>query len=174
MSDETKIITVTTSDKKSITLDSYVAKMSLVIKNMIEDIGEDNHEIMLPNVSSKILAILTNYCQHVSLHPRTDDEQYKMKRSAFNDYIPDWEKFFIENLDFNTLIETISAADYLDINNLIDIGCRCIANMIRGKTPNEICEIFGVKGGPESFSEKEKEDVYMEFPWTQPKVASDE
>jgi len=37
------------------------------------------------------------------------------------------------------------AANYLDIKGLLDVTCKTVANMIKGKTPDEIRRTFNIK-----------------------------
>jgi hypothetical protein len=46
------------------------------------------------------------------------------------------------NVDNGELFELILAANYLNIKNLLDITCQAVAEQIRGKTPQQIREIF--------------------------------
>ena len=46
---------LTTSDNEHFTVDRDVAERSLLIKQMIEDIGETDMPIPLPNVSSSVM-----------------------------------------------------------------------------------------------------------------------
>lgn len=59
------VITVMTSDNQTMKLDRDVAERSLLIKNLLEDMGEEaaNEPIPLPNVcvfSSLSVLVLTN------------------------------------------------------------------------------------------------------------------
>ncbi len=43
------------------------------------------------------------------------------------------------------------AANYLNIKELLDLTCQTVAQMIKGKTPEEIRKTFGIKVGLRSF-----------------------
>lgn len=49
------MVVLTTSDNEQFTVDRDVAERSVLIKQMIEDIGENDMPIPLPNVSSSVL-----------------------------------------------------------------------------------------------------------------------
>jgi S-phase kinase-associated protein 1 len=99
---------------------------------MIEDTGMD-HPIPLPNVSSKILAKVIEYCKyHVDNQKSTDD-----KPATPEDEIKAWDQDFVK-VDQATLFDLILAANYLNIKSLLDLTCQTVADMIKGKTPEEI------------------------------------
>lgn len=53
MTDVPKPIKLTTSDNQEMTVERKVAERSILIKNLLEDLGGDNDEaIPIPNVSS--------------------------------------------------------------------------------------------------------------------------
>jgi len=39
----------------------------------------------------------------------------------------------------------LQAANYLDIPSLLTIGCQAVANLIKGKNPEEIRKTFNIK-----------------------------
>ena len=47
-------------------------------------------------------------------------------------------------VDQGTLFELMQAANYLEIKGLLDVTCKTVANMIKGKTPEEIRETFNI------------------------------
>ncbi|KAK2971039.1 hypothetical protein RJ640_030953 [Escallonia rubra] len=54
------------------------------------------------------------------------------------------------------------AANYLDIKSLLDLTCQAVADMIKGKNPEEIRKTFNIKN---DFSKKEEEEIRRETPW---------
>jgi len=54
----------------------------------------------------------------------------------------------------------VQAANYLDIKGLLDVTCKTVANMIKGKTPEEIRKTFNIKN---DFTAAEEEQVSGSF-----------
>jgi S-phase kinase-associated protein 1 len=69
--------------------------------------------------------------------PPPPDEEMKAKSS---DDIDPWDQEFIL-VDQGTLFEIILAANYMDIQGLLDLGCKTVANMIKGKSVEEIRKV---------------------------------
>ncbi|CAL1266527.1 unnamed protein product [Larinioides sclopetarius] len=126
---------------------------------MLEDLGMDDDEqevVPLPNVNS---AILKKVIQWATYH---QDDDSKDKRT---DDISSWDADFLK-VDQGTLFELILAANYLDIKGLLDVTCKTVANMIKGKTPEEIRKTFNIKN---DFTPSEEEQVRKENEWCEEK-----
>jgi len=137
-----------------------VAHMSQTIKNMLEDLGGTAPEVPIPlhNVTTKVLNKVVEYCNYHVENPVKADEKREDKRT--DDIIP-WDKNFC-SVDQATLFELILAANYLDIKPLLDLTCKTVANMIKGKTPEEIRKTFNIKN---DFTPEEEEKVRKENEW---------
>lgn len=134
-----------------------VAKMSETVRNLIEDAGIGN-TIPLPNVTGKILGKVVEYCNHhVDDAPPADDKKDEKR----TDDISPWDADFCK-VDQATLFELILAANYMDIKPLLDLTCKTVANMIKGKTPEEIRATFNIKN---DFTPEEEEQVRKENEW---------
>ncbi|KAF9366658.1 MAG: Skp1 family, dimerization domain-containing protein [Benniella sp.] len=155
-------IVLTSSDGKSFKVDKEVAERSILIKNMIEDVGESDSPIPLPNVSSNVLQKVIDYCDHHRNDPIqvTDETDDPRKRS--ND-IEEWDLKFMQ-VDQEMLFEIILAANYLDIKPLLDVGCKTVANLIKGKTPEEIRKLFNIVN---DFTPEEEAQIKKENEWAE-------
>ncbi|KAL3723701.1 hypothetical protein ACJRO7_035812 [Eucalyptus globulus] len=146
-------ITLRSSDGESFDVEQSVAVESQTIKHMIEDGCADN-AIPLPNVNSKILAKVIEYCKmHVEsakAEDRVNDEELKT-----------WDVDFVK-VDQATLFDLILAANYLNIKSLLDLTCQTVADMIKGKTPEEIRKTFSIRN---DFTPEEEEEVRRENQW---------
>lgn len=139
-----------------------VAEMSLTVKNMIDDVGDGgvpDVPIPLPNVSAKILEKVIQYCDHHHKHPTPQSDDKKDEKRT--DDISAWDSEFCR-VDQATLFELILAANYLDIKPLLDLTCKTVANMIKGRTPEEIRKTFNIKN---DFTPEEEEQVRKENAW---------
>ena len=71
---------------------------------------------------------------------------------------------FIEfyNVDQATVFEILLAANYLDIKCLYKAGCKSVAKMIRGKSPEELRKQFNSEN---DFTTEEEEKIKQENQW---------
>ncbi|XP_028774488.1 SKP1-like protein 1A isoform X1 [Neltuma alba] len=146
-----KKITLKSSDGKPFEVDEAVALQSQTIKHMIEVDCADG-DIPLPNVTSKILAKVIEYCKkHV------DDANSEEKISE--DDLRAWDADFVR-VDQATLFDLILAANYLNIKSLLDLTCQEVADMIKGQTPEELRKTFNVNNTPD-----DEEEVRRENQW---------
>ncbi|KAG5050823.1 hypothetical protein AAZX31_02G043500 [Glycine max] len=149
----TKKITLKSSDGEAFEVEEAVAVESQTIKHMIEDNCADSG-IPLPNVTSKILAKVIEYCKkHVEAN--CADEK------PSEDELKAWDADFVK-VDQATLFDLILAANYLNIKSLLDLTCQTVADMIKGKTPEEIRKTFNIKN---DFTPEEEEEVRRENQW---------
>lgn len=138
-------------------VEKEVALQSETVKNMIEDDVTTEHGIPLPNVSSKILAKVIEYCKyHVDAKKTVGD-----KPQVFEEDIKVWDAEFVK-VDQATLFDLILAANYLNIKALLDLTCQTVADMIKGKTPEEVRTTFNIKN---DFTPEEEEEVRRENQW---------
>jgi S-phase kinase-associated protein 1 len=88
-------------------------------------------------------------------------DEYTRVRSS--DDIDEWDKKYME-VDQDMIFDIILAANYLDIRPLLDLGCKTIANMIKGKTTEQIRELFGIQN---DFTPEEEEQIRKECEWAE-------
>ena len=154
MADDDGPVTLMSSDGESFEIKKEVAIKSETIKNMIEDTGTDA-PIPLPNVPSKILNKVIEYATyHTEQDKKEGDKKDEDKDTTF-------DTEFVK-VDQATLFELILAANYLNIKSLLDLTCMTVANMIKGKTPEEIRKTFNIKN---DFTPEEEEEVRRENQW---------
>lgn len=124
------------------------------------DVGESDQAIPLPNVSANVLKKVLEWCEHHKKDPEPLAEDQDDSRRKTTE-ISDWDAKFIQ-VDQEMLFEIILAANYLDIKPLLsvpllawglsvytdmtsarsDVGCKTVANMIKGKQPEEIRKLY--------------------------------
>uniref|UniRef100_A0A915ARV4 Skp1-related protein n=1 Tax=Parascaris univalens TaxID=6257 RepID=A0A915ARV4_PARUN len=156
------------SDNEVFEVERGVIKLSTTINTMLQDLGMDNNDsgdaemndpIPLQNVNAAILKKVIQWCQYHKDDPTPpEDSDNKEKRT---DDIPSWDVEFLK-VDQGTLFELILAANYLDIKGLLDVTCKTVANMIKGKSPEEIRRTFNIKN---DFTPEEEEQIRKENAW---------
>nr|AAW32026.1 CG11942 [Drosophila melanogaster]AAW32028.1 CG11942 [Drosophila melanogaster]AAW32029.1 CG11942 [Drosophila melanogaster]AAW32030.1 CG11942 [Drosophila melanogaster] len=122
-----------------------VAMVSETIKTMLDHFAVQNDEnaiVPLHSVSTFTLGKILAWANH---HKDDDDqstegEELKPRRPYA---ITPWDAIFLM-VNSTTLLEIILAAKQLQIKGLLELTYNVVANMIRGKTPEEIRFIFNI------------------------------
>ena len=112
--------------------------------------------------------------------PATNDDDADSRKKTTD--IEEWDQKFMQ-VDQEMLFEIIlvsslrrvtyfprlmhrpsQAANYLDIKALLDVGCKTVANMIKGKSPEEIRKTFNIQN---DFTPEEEDQIRRENEWAE-------
>ncbi|KAF4452260.1 S-phase kinase-associated protein 1 [Fusarium austroafricanum] len=165
-STSTQKVWLASNDSATIEVDRVVAERSMLIKNMLEDIGDDGinqgNPIPIPNVNEAVLRKVIEWCDHHCNDPPQAQDDDSDARKKTTD-IEEWDQKFMQ-VDQEMLFEIILASNYLDIKPLLDVGCKTVANMIKGKSPEEIRKTFNITN---DFTPEEEEQIRRENEWAE-------
>ena len=121
---------------------------------------DDGQEIPLPNVKSKVLSKVIEFCGKHHDNPMKDIEK-PLKSADMHQVVDDWDANFVD-IEQDILFELILAANYMDIKSLLDLTCAKVASMIKGKTPEQIRETFNIIN---DFTPEEESQIREENKW---------
>ena len=68
-----------------------------------------------------------------------------MPSSNLNEVIDEWDVNFINSIELDGIFDLINAANYMDINSLLDLACAKIASLMKGKSAQEIRAMFNIE-----------------------------
>ncbi|XP_039039945.1 SKP1-like protein 1A, partial [Hibiscus syriacus] len=149
-SSTSKRIILESSDGEKFAVEEAVALQLETIKNMIED-DCSGEKIPIPNVTGNILSKVLEYCKmHVNGGNNSGDDQLET-----------WDAVFLR-VDLDTLYGLILAANFLNVKTLLDSICQKVADIIKGKSPEEIRTTFNIQN---DFTPEEEEEIRKENPW---------
>lgn len=164
MAAEESKLTLQSSDNETMEVEKSVAERSILIKNMCSDLGDEamTEAIPIPNVNAAVLKKVIEWCRHHKDDPPATNEDDSDSRKKTTD-IDEWDAKFMQ-VDQEMLFEIILAANYLDIKALLDVGCKTVANMIKGKSPEEIRKTFNIQN---DFTPEEEDQIRRENEWAE-------
>lgn len=159
MSDE-EMVTLVSSDNETFSVPKAVACMSMTIKNTVDE--TDGGSVPVPNVSGKVMGQVLKYCTyHTDKNKAKTGEGSSTDSTKTDEEVKAWDTEYMQ-VDQGALFELILAANYLNIEPLLDLACATVAGMIKGKTPEEIRTQFNIVN---DFTPEEEEEVRRENQW---------
>ena len=150
-------INLESSDKKVFPVDVEVAKKSITLRDLMENLGiedgdEDGEPIPLPKVDAANLERLLQWAEeHKDDPPAPTDDETKYR----TDNISDFDKEFF-NMDQAALLQLIHAANFMNMPDFLLVACRTVANLLKERDVKEIREYFNIEN---DFSAEEEERV---------------
>ena len=145
-------------------VDMAVATQSRLIADMLkDDVEGEKATIPLAGVSIATLTTVVAWCTHHVGNPlpkiarpiKSAEMKEVMKESP-------WDAEFIAIEDQEKLFELILAANYLDVEPLLDLGCAKLATILKARTPKEIREHFGIgEPTPEQEDQVRKDNEWI-------------
>jgi S-phase kinase-associated protein 1 len=127
------------------------------ITEMLEDMeGETSPKCVVPQVKGNILQKVIDFCQYHEQHKDVDVNN----EDKFLE-VTKWNQEFVR-IEQAELFELILAANFMNIKNLLELCCQSVANMIKGKSPEQIRSTFGITN---DFTEQEEAEVKRENQW---------
>lgn len=152
-------------DNVEIIIPYKFVKQWTTIKDMIDDIGADNLiPIPLTNISLDTINLIIKFADFNHQSPINISSQDNDIRTTSNTFV---QNFFQNNdspMQQSTLFSLILAANFLNFKILLDLCCKQIADLIKGKTPEQIRQTFNIKN---DFTPEEEENIRKENQWCQ-------
>ncbi|RWS06660.1 S-phase kinase-associated protein 1-like protein [Dinothrombium tinctorium] len=143
---------------ETISVSTQIARMSETIASILDNRAKEDQQkpVPLESVSSSILKMIIKWCEY-----HLNDPKENLALDERN--LSEWDKKFLD-VDQSTLFELIIATNYLDVKSLLDMSCMKVANMIRGKSAEEVRKMFNIKN---DFTAVEEAEVKKESDWLQ-------
>nr|GFA35372.1 SKP1-like protein 1A [Tanacetum cinerariifolium] len=132
------------------------------IMHMIED-GCADSVIPVPNITRKILRKVIEYLKKHAETPKKKDKVTKedLKVNEENEDLKAFDAEFVQ-VDQGTLFAIILATNYLNIETLLKLLCKTVADMAIGKTVQQIRDHFNIKN---DLTPEEEEKICLENAW---------
>lgn len=116
---------------------------SVIIKEMIDDSGDSDEIIPLPEITKFTLDKVIEFLKHLAEGNAAPDIEKPLRSNDMRDVTTEWYANFID-LDDDTVQDIILAANYLDIKELLALSCAKMGSVIRGLTIPEFRKRFNI------------------------------
>ncbi|XP_014219406.1 S-phase kinase-associated protein 1 [Copidosoma floridanum] len=149
-------IKLLTSDGEVVRADLEAMRLSNVIRHMLDNLGAckaDEEECVLPllNIDGPTMKKVIEWCDHHKNDPVVEkpvacDDFHKIHKLQ-DVAVGEWDENFF-NVDVASLKKLTMAANFLDIEGMLDNSCKVIASHIKGKSLDHMRKFFGVSKHP--------------------------
>ncbi|OQR82100.1 S-phase kinase-associated protein 1A [Thraustotheca clavata] len=142
MAEKVQVVKLVSKEGDAFEVSREAACISGLVKSIIGDDDEYDDEVPLINVDTKVLIHIIDFCKHYHTEPMAELER-PLKSQDLYDLVSEWYAKFVD-MDKDELFDLILAANYMDIKVLLDLACAKVATLVRGKTSDEIREMFHI------------------------------
>jgi len=154
-----EMVTLVSQEKTSFRVPKKAALQSHLVRTALED-DKDAKEVPLVHIAAPIVEKCIQYMTyHVDVPPRKIESP--LKSSNMKELVDRFDAKFVDDIDLDTLMKLLLAANYMDIKSLLELICAKVASMMKGKTAPQIRKAFNIR---EEFTPEEYEEIKEKFP----------
>ena len=152
---------IQTKNKKIYKLSKKAAVLSELLKGM-KEIPEDLVIPLNNDINSETLEKIIEYLVHFDGNPPREISKplYMTDMKKITD---EYSADFVDKLKIEELVDMISAAHYMKINPLLDLCCAKMVSLCKGKSEEEIFDIFGIP--KDCFKPEDKKKILENNRW---------
>lgn len=156
-----RVCTFASKDGEMFTADRNNMKLNHLIMEMYSDDVDNDMIIPLPNVSSKDLKRVIDFCDYFHINPMKNIEK-PLKSTSLEECVAKWYSDFINLPTKEEVFSMVMAANYLDNRPLLELCCAKVATYIKGRTPEEIRTVFDIEN---DFTHEEEQRIREDNKW---------
>jgi len=135
------------------------ALQSNLVKTALED-DREAKEVSLVHITAPIVEKVVQYMNyHKDVPPRKIESP--LKSNNMKELVAKFDAKFVDEVDLDTLMKLLLAANYMDVKSLLELICAKVASMMKGKTAPQIRKAFGIR---EEFTPEEYDEIKEKFP----------
>ena len=156
-----KTVILITNENSRFEVPRHIAEMSTLVKDMLEEDQSEAPEIPLLNVDDITMKQVLEYCNHH--HDNPAESIKKPLTDKLENLISEFDKNCIA-MSIDELFALVKTANYLHVQPLFELICAAIANMMRGKTAEEIRQLLHIENDltPEEEAKIREENKWCE------------
>uniref|UniRef100_A0A7S2H6U7 E3 ubiquitin ligase complex SCF subunit n=1 Tax=Helicotheca tamesis TaxID=374047 RepID=A0A7S2H6U7_9STRA len=157
-------IKLRSKEREVFELSSAAAKLSKLIEEMNEDNedSDDNEEqiVDIVKVKSECLKKVVEFCEHHVSEP-LNPITHTMDADTFDEIVTqEWYRTFV-NVEQPLLFQIVQAANYMNIQPLLDLACLQVAALLMNKSAEDIRTILNIP----KMTPEEEEKAKREHRW---------
>ena len=125
--------------------------------------GSDELEVPLIQVASKELAKIVEFMHMYKESPLAEIKK-PLPSNEMSKNVGESYAAFVDSLAQSDLFSLINAANFMQVQPLLELCCCKIASYLVGKKREQIPQLFGLPADT-PFTDEDKAKVYTQFPW---------
>ncbi|KAG2638479.1 SKP1-like protein 1B [Panicum virgatum] len=166
-------------EKKRYEVPEAAARLSVILGGMLDGgCTIDDDGVVIP-FTARTLDTVFEYCSKHAEATKSDSDHFAAAatksdpnpsaeasvggvNTAASENLEDWDRKLVDRLSMDDLYDVIHAANFLAIKGLLDVVYQRAADMIKGKTPDEIRATFNITN---DFTEEDEEEFREQYSW---------
>ena len=141
---EAKSRKLASNDNQVFEVETESLKLSNFLSNLIIDFPNEEDEIPINEVDGKNLKLIIEYLNHYKIEEIKEIPK-PLPSGDLEQYINEWDYNLIKDLSLEECIDLLNAAQFLDINALINLISAKIASEMLTGTVEEVIDKFTIK-----------------------------